>query len=294
MEVKQIMSFLSSSSVFMMLFWLLICTCNVAGFFSFPIFAPFLSSSSSSSSSLSHLFAKVALTRELGNNEKLGDLLREKNIECVEIPCISFCPGLDVDRLGDAMLQCDIIVLSSPQAANVFLDSWAQVGKPQVKIATVGKGTSKSLISSGIIPFFEPSDSTAKTLSAELPDTHGKNVLYPTSAIAENVMQSGLEERGFVVTRLNTYDTVEATWSEEELSEAKDCDIVAFASPSAVRTWANRCGARFVAVTIGPTSAKAATSLDFKEVLYPDGSKGVEAWAKLVISAVEDFHFGAC
>ena len=66
------------------------------------------------------LFAKVALTRELGNNEKLRAILRGKNIECVEIPCIEFGPGKDLHKLGDAMLQCDVIVLSSPQAANVL------------------------------------------------------------------------------------------------------------------------------------------------------------------------------
>ena len=240
------------------------------------------------------LSAKVALTRELGNNEKLGALLREKNIECVEIPCIAFGPGRDLHRLDDAILQCDIIVLSSPQAANVFLERWNLMKRPKVKIATVGKGTSKPLILSGITPFFEPSDSTAATLSAELPDTYGKNVLYPTSAIAESVMQNGLEKRGFTVTRLNTYETVEAIWSNDNIMEARECDIVTFASPSAVRTWASRCGDRFVAVAIGPTSAKAASALSFKKVMCPEGSKGVDAWAKLVIEAVEDFDFGAC
>ena len=70
----------------------------------------------------------------------------------------------------------------------------------------------------GISPFFEPSDSTAATLSAELPDIYGKNVLYPTSSIAKNVMQLGLEKRGFSVKRLNTYETVDATWSDADLT----------------------------------------------------------------------------
>ena len=282
------------------LFCIIICFYAVAGFY--PNCGKFPSPSSltvfphspANYLSSTRLFAKVALTRELGNNEKLGSFLRERNIDFVEIPCIAFGPGEDLKELGGAMLQNDIIVLSSPQAANVFLQCWNEVGRPEVKIATVGKGTSKPLVSSGITPFFEPSDSTAATLSSELPTTYGKKVLYPTSSIAEDVMQNNLEKRGFSVTRLNTYETVEALWSDQEILEAKQCDIVAFASPSAVRTWAGRCGENFVAVTIGPTSAKAAAALNFKKVISPVGSKGVDAWAKLVIDAVESFQFGAC
>ena len=240
----------------------------------------------------SRLFLKVALTRELGSNYKLKEILEEKNIDCVEVPCIAFGPGKDINQLNSAMKSTDVIVISSPQAAAVFLTSWKENGKPNVKVATVGKGTSKPIIAEGITPFFEPSDSTAATLSLELPHTHGINVLYPTSTIAENTMQNGLEKRGFVVTRLNTYETIEATWNAEMLADAKDCEIVTFASPSAVKTWASRCGYSFLAVTIGPTSAKAATG--FKQVVSPTDSKGLEAWADLIIQTVDEYDSGVC
>lgn len=74
--------------------------------------------------------------------------------------------------------------------------------------------------------------------------------------------------------------------------DAKDCEIVTFASPSAVRTWSSRCGNSFVAVTIGPTSAKAASS--FKQVISPNGSKGIEAWAELIIKVVNEYDSGVC
>ena len=53
---------------------------------------------------------KVALTRELGNNDKLRKLLEEKNVECVEIPCIAFGSGEDLGRLSEEVTKCDIIV----------------------------------------------------------------------------------------------------------------------------------------------------------------------------------------
>ena len=225
-------------------------------------------------------YPKIALTRELGANDKLGALLT--NYNCVEIPCIMFINGDDVGKLPDAIKTHDVIVITSPQAAHVFLESWHKCGKPSVKVASVGKGTSKPLISNGINVIFEPSDATAETLAKEIPLSIGKTVLYPSSAIAENVLVNGLTERGFVVTRLNTYCTVPAEWNDEQLNSAKNVDIVTFASPSAVKIWNEKVGNKFIAVTIGPTSHNAAEKLGFTSVFSPDGSKGVDAWANLI------------
>lgn len=63
----------------------------------------------------------------------------------------------------------------------------------------------------------------------------GKTVLYPSSALADNTLKQGLESRGFVVTRLKTYDTIPSTWTDEQLALAKSIDVVTFASPSTIR-----------------------------------------------------------
>jgi uroporphyrinogen-III synthase len=226
--------------------------------------------------------AKIALTREDGANDKLASLL--KGCDVVEIPCIMFSAGEDTDKLPGALKDHDIIVITSPQAATVFLDAWAKAGKPDsLKIATVGKGTSKPLKAAGIVPVFEPSDATAETLAAEMPSSLGSSVLYPSSAIAENTLAQGLEKRGFKVTRLNTYTTVPAIWSKEQEKLAKEVDIVTFGSPSAVKTWAEKAGTKYTAVVIGPTSAKAATTQGYQRIVAPEGgSKGLEAWADTI------------
>jgi hypothetical protein len=142
--------------------------------------------------------AKIALTREYGANDKLAKLL--EGLEVYEIPCIMFDTGEDASKLPNAITNHDLIVITSPQAAKIFLESWKIAGKPEnLKIATVGDGSSKSLIAEGLMPVFEPSDSTARTLAAELPLSLGSTVLYPSSAIAENTLSEGLEKRGFVV-----------------------------------------------------------------------------------------------
>ena len=224
---------------------------------------------------------RIGLTREEGTNDKLSKLLTD--LECIEIPCIQFFEGDGVSKLQHEMLKNDIIIITSPQSANVFLNEWIKAGKPKVNVAVVGKGTALPLIAKGIEPVFQPSDATAVTLAKEIPYDWGKKVLYPTSGIAENTLQSGLESRGFTVTRLNTYTTGPAVWTSEMLLKAKSIDIVTFASPSAVKTWAERVGINQIAVTIGPTSEKVAIKEGFQKVFSPDeGSKGIEPWAELI------------
>lgn len=228
--------------------------------------------------------ALVALTRENGANDKLMNLLSGEN--CVELPCIAFASGEDMDKLPKALDEYDLVVLTSPQAAKVFMTACEEAGRaPEtIKIATVGKGTSKPLQQKGFQTLFEPSDSTAVTLAAELPDKWGKRILYPSSALADTKLENGLSSRGFEVTRLNTYDTIENPWSEDQLETARQVDIVTFASPSTIKIWASRVGTRATAVVIGPTSEKAATKAGFTDVRAPVGSKGIEAWADLVKS----------
>jgi len=140
---------------------------------------------------------KVALTREKGANDKLLGML--EGIDCYELPCIMFDKGEDIDQLEGALYTHDLIVISSPQAALVLLDVWIHAQKPAIKVVTVGPGSSKPLVAAGLVPLFEPSDSTAETLAEELPIHLGSTLLYPSSALADNKLVSGLEKRGFKV-----------------------------------------------------------------------------------------------
>lgn len=230
----------------------------------------------------------IALTREAGANDKLIKLL--PHLSCVELPCIAFGPGADIDSLEVEILKHDLIAITSPQAANIFLNCWEKIGRPHVKTATVGKGTSSILSKRGIIPVFEPSDFTAESLSRDLPASLGSSILYPSSSLAENTLQNGLTSRGFKVTRLETYKTVPAVWTHEQHEIAKNIKVVTFASPSAVRTWVERCGTSAIAVVIGPTSAAAARKNGFSSgnIFAPEGSNGIEAWAELISKVAQD------
>lgn len=93
------------------------------------------------------------------------------------------------------------------------------------------------------------------------------------------------------MTRLNTYSTVPAIWTESQQILARSVDIVTFASPSAVKIWSEKVGTKFTAVVIGPSSAKAANTCGYQRVVSPEGSKGLGAWADTIKSAVLSLNF---
>jgi len=170
---------------------------------------------------------------------------------------------------------------------------------------------------------FTPSKALAKVLAVELPEMEeekvgGKEgdmksrrtarVLYPASKRAAHTLEDGLYARGvceegereaqgereggsrlFEVTRLNTYDTVPAEWSEADESRAKACRVVTFASPSALKVWASRVGMEFNVACIGETTATAARQAGWKEerIFYPREAPGIEGWAAAVEEALQ-------
>lgn len=52
--------------------------------------------------------------------------------------------------------QFDWVVITSPEAAAVFLEGWRTAGEPDVHVAVVGKGTADALQGSGLEVQFVP------------------------------------------------------------------------------------------------------------------------------------------
>lgn len=241
----------------------------------------------------------------------------------------------------------------------MFLSGWTKAGEPPVQVACVGKATGDALRTKGVTPVFTPSTANGETLAAEIPllpppadaksgDSDSGSgdaaaaavergedvglplerrcrVLYPASAKAQKTLESGLQARGFDVRRLNTYDTVPASWNEDAKAAAAAATVAAFGSPSAVKTWAARMGvaagvgggggtkrdgrtgtegeseregaevpadagsggAGALAACIGETSARACREAGWPEsaIFYPD-KPGMEGWARAVGDAL--------
>jgi uroporphyrinogen-III synthase len=87
--------------------------------------------------------SKVLLTREAGKNAAVINMLEARGISYYELPMIETTDGPDKLKLESTLRteKFDWIVLTSPEAASVFADSWQAAGTPVVRIAVVGKGT---------------------------------------------------------------------------------------------------------------------------------------------------------
>jgi uroporphyrinogen-III synthase len=241
----------------------------------------------------------IAVTREDGKNgklvEKIGSNEILKNqIEILELPCIEHASGPDYDSLEGTLANgsWDYVAVTSPEAAKVVASAWDVVRDNPIPVVAVGKATEKTLEKYGIPVTFVPSKATAETLAQELElKGEGTTLLYPASAKAKQTLQNGLEARGFQVTRLNTYDTVTATWTEEQKEQAKRVKIACFASPSSINGWLLNTNDNkdIVAACIGETSATACRGHSWLEnqIYYPE-SPGIEGWIDAIIFAVED------
>jgi uroporphyrinogen-III synthase len=269
------------------------------------------------SSSVSGETCYVALTRESGNNGKLikaiqsSSKLEEKvnELQFIELPCIEHVDGPDASILPIVLATTpfDYICITSPEAATVFLKAWELANErrnpnhevPLGKIAVVGKATEQVLTQHGLNVAFVPSKATAKVLADELPalknhrgEDHLTTVLYPASLQAKTNLEDGLGKRGeFLVRRLNTYDTLPAVWTQDQVTLARQCKIACFGSPSAVKGWTKNLidgGKQVLAACIGETSAEECRRLkwDKANIFYPE-KPGIEGWVDAVAQALQ-------
>lgn len=251
---------------------------------------------------------KVVVTRELGKNGALMNVLKSRGVTCLEMPLIEAVDGEDLESLPEVLLgeKWDWVCVTSPEAAKVFIEGYEKAGKPSgVRCATVGVATGKVLATAYPDVFaldkqFIPSKATAATLVKELPCDQGSLVLYPASKKAATTLEEGLESRGATVVRLNTYSTEPVENLDPKIvQEAVRADVVTFGSPSAVRAWVDLCGGALYEhitsvegvfqpayVCIGETSAEACANCELPDVFYPE-NPGMDGWAETVFLALD-------
>ncbi|CEM25869.1 unnamed protein product [Vitrella brassicaformis CCMP3155] len=247
-------------------------------------------------------FPPVALTREEGKNGKLRAMLEARGIPTVELPCIKTAVGRDRPRLPQVLTEeiFDWVCVTSPESAKVLVEGVREMaGRRELSIASIGAGTSAVLREGGMEPAFTPSRSTAQTLAQELPHKGNNRVLYPASALAQATLESGLADRGFDVTRLNTYTTLGIhqdgphVLPSSMVEAARAARVVTFGSPSAVKGWTHLTAGdapspspSVYAACIGPTSAEEARrSGVFAAVTCPDDPT-MDGWLNATVEAV--------
>ncbi|WMV20265.1 hypothetical protein MTR67_013650 [Solanum verrucosum] len=178
---------------------------------------------------------------------------------------------------------------------SITLDSSAYEFKVQTEHEFGYNTEDSDLEDDSIIEYISDLDRTEGTTRAylSLTTTSASLLLLPASIFDEVVQSSkqyldvafapskeeGHFGRGFEVTRLNTYTTAPVNHVDQYLLElALSAPVVAVASPSALRVWANLTASRQwdnAVECIGETTTSAAKKLGFRNIYYPT-SPGLE------------------
>lgn len=210
----------------------------------------------------------AVVTRAAGQNAELAVLLRDRGADVIELPLIAIEEPDDDGRERDAVLH-DLerfrwLVVTSPNGAErvaPFLDAAvaADDSAPRPSLAAVGEATARTLRHRADLVAHP---ARAETLVEQFPEGTG-DVLVVQGDLADDTVSGGLARKGWTVTKVVAYRTVQIRPSAETLAPALAADVLFLASASAAGAWFGAFGARTpsTVVTIGPSTTDAAARL---------------------------------
>lgn len=210
----------------------------------------------------------VVITRSISQNESLRRLLEARGARVVEVPLIGITEPEDEGRERDEVLQrfdaFDWIVVTSPNGADCvapFLVAAHAAGDAErfPSLAAVGEATARSL---GVTVTMTAVPARADVLAAQFPSGIG-SVLVVQGNLADDSLSSSLRAKGWTVTQVVAYRTVQLRPTREMMLPAMAADVLLLASGSAATSWFDAFGTTtppFV-VAMGPSTAKVASAL---------------------------------
>lgn len=224
---------------------------------------------------------RYLLTRESEGSESLSEGLSRFGIKSLTVPLIeikSLNDFSNVDRAIREMSQYDWLIFTSANGVEKLLDRAKQIGLRQnldrVQVASVGPNTTIAVKRFGLQVAMQAMAFTGEQLAREMASAHsisGKRVLLARAQQAQPDLPQILREAGVRVDELAVYGNEIPAYSGKALRALEKSgwvDGVIFASPSAVRRFAELTGAdmmarlstqrkRFRIVSIGPSTSKA-------------------------------------
>ena len=210
----------------------------------------------------------VVITRSISQNESLRRLLEARGARIVEVPLIAITEPEDEGRERDEVLQhldeFDWIVVTSPNGADCvapFIVASHDAGdaKRFPSLAAVGEATARSL---GVAVTMTAHPARAEVLAEQFPNGTG-SVLLVQGNLADDSLSSSLSAKGWTVTQVVAYRTVQLRPTREMMLPAMAADVLLLASGSAASAWFDAFGTTtppFV-VAMGPSTAKVASAL---------------------------------
>lgn len=210
----------------------------------------------------------VVVTRAVTQNSELSEMLRERGAHVLEVPLISIEEPEDEGRERDEVLHevtsFSWVVVTSPNGADrvaPFLEAAiaADDTAPFPRLAAVGAATERSL---GRPADLVAEPARAAVLAESFPTGSG-SVLVVQGDRAPDDIPIALRAKGWDVTKVVAYRTVQLRPTDDMVSRALAADALLLASGSAATAWFDTFGvdAPPVVVSIGPSTTAVAQRL---------------------------------
>ena len=210
----------------------------------------------------------IVVTRAVTQNSQLSEMLKDRGAQVLEVPLISIEEPEDEGRERDEVLH-DVtsfawLVVTSPNGADrvaPFLEAAiaADDTAPFPRLAAVGAATERSL--------GRPADIVAEpargaVLTESFPTGEGR-VLVVQGDRAPDDIPDALRAKGWEVTKVVAYRTVQLRPTEDMVPLALAADALLLASGSAATAWFDTFGtdAPPIVVSIGPSTTAVAQRL---------------------------------
>jgi uroporphyrinogen-III synthase len=218
--------------------------------------------------------ARILITRAAEDAAPLRHRLEALGADVMELPAIEIAPTESAAELDGGLAGLDTfdwVAFTSRRAVRVVLDRLAALGisaGAMPRVAAVGPATEAELAQHGVRVACRPREATAAALGEALREAGigGSLILLPVGDLARPELREILEAAGAQVREVVAYHTVPPLEERGESLEALRhgaIDVVAFASPSAVRNLDSMLGSdspllrNVRLVCIGPTTAAA-------------------------------------
>ena len=181
----------------------------------------------------------IAITRAADQAEEMGRLVEQWGGTAIEIPVIEFRRLDDQAKLADIRSRLgsfDWILFTSTNGIRFFFEViQPDELDPKTRFACVGRKSAAVLKQMLREPDFVPDQFSGDSLAGQLPLGDSKErVLLPGPVVVNSNLVEGLQQRGAVAERWPIYETRSIRLSAEQLGALRQCDIISFASPSAV------------------------------------------------------------
>jgi uroporphyrinogen-III synthase len=241
----------------------------------------------------------VVVTRGEGEAGPLTRLLKADGARVLDWGTVGVEPPEDLCPLYSALIRIqayDWICFSSPRAVEAVV-SRTPVPPAGVRFAAVGPSTAAALEGAGWPVDRVPDVGSGEALVEvfrEAGDLQGARVFFPASAIAREVIPSGLTELGAEVDQRTAYRIVVLPLDSgacRSSLESGAVQVMTFASPSALRGLEESLGAELFqtlargipAAVMGPTTAGALSKAGWRKVAVAKDP----SWEGLVDAARE-------